>query len=171
MHVLSEVSWDSVLLLLFEVSVFLFSWECEGFTWHSRHWRRLQLSFVFIVWAFLNYLIFLLLVTICVVVSLGTELGNQAVTGSQLGCVSLSHYLCDTCVFSTSPEISGRCEQRTAIVLFFFSPHQELRRLLCPGGQSTYRGMDMLGWRPGVLGFSFMLKEPSARCLRGLCER
>lgn len=122
MHVLSEVSWDSVLLLLFEVSVFLFSWECEGFTWHSRHWRRLQLSFVFIVWAFLNYLIFLLLVTICVVVSLGTELGNQAVTGSQLGCVSLSHYLCDTCVFSTSPEISGRCEQRTAIVLFFFFP-------------------------------------------------
>lgn len=78
------------------------------------------MSFVFIMRAFLNYLIFLLLVTICVVVSLGTELGNQAVTGSQLGCVSLSRYLCDTCVFSTSPEISGRCEQRTAII---FSPN------------------------------------------------
>lgn len=146
MQVLSEVSWDSVLLLLFEVSVFLFSWEYEGYAWHSRHWRRLQLSFVFIMRAFLNYLIFLLFVTICVVVSLGTELGNQAVTGSQLGFVSLSRYLCDTCVFSTSPEISGRCEQRTAII---FSPNRSSGGCFALGARAGGGGMDMLGWRTG----------------------
>lgn len=96
--------------------------------------------------AFLNYLIFLLFVTICVVVSLGTELGNQAVTGSQLGCVSLSRYLCDTCVFSTSPEISGRCEQRTAII---FSPNRSSGGCFALGARAGGGGMDMLGWRTG----------------------